>query len=282
MTPLASAFASLRQEKRCGFVPFVVAGDPDLETTTELITTLADAGATAIEVGVPFSDPIADGPVIQRAAQRAITRGVTLTGVLAITARAARTSSAPLVLFSYYNPILQFGLRKFADAARQSGVAGVLVTDLPAETAGPLRSLLHERGIDLIFLVAPTTSDTRLQQIAKLASGFIYAIARTGVTGTHRELADESETLVNRVRAVSDLPVAVGFGITKRAQAAAVCRYADAAVVGSRLVAEIEEATSARKWRRKAVIERVAACAKEFAGLTREDASGPKRRPSSN
>ena len=279
MTPLASAFAALREEKRCGFVPFVVAGDPDLATTTELITTLSDAGATAIEVGVPFSDPIADGPVIQRAAQRAITRGVTLTAVLEITAR-ARTSSAPLVLFSYYNPILQFGLRKFADAARRSGVAGVLVTDLPAETAGPLRSLLHERGIDLIFLVAPTTSDTRLQQIAKLASGFIYAIARTGVTGTHRELADESETLVNRVRAVSDLPVAVGFGITKRAQARLVCQYADAAVVGSRLVAEIEEATSTTKWRRSAVIERVAGCAKEFAGLRTAPPSGPTRRPS--
>ena len=279
MTPLASAFASLRQENRCGFVPFVVAGDPDLETTASLITALSDAGATAIEVGVPFSDPIADGPVIQRVAQRAITRGVTLAAVLEVTAQAARTSSAPLVLFSYYNPILQFGLRKFAEAARRSGIAGVLVTDLPAETAEPLRALLHERGIDLIFLVAPTTSDARLRQIAKLASGFIYAIARTGVTGIHRELTDESETLVNRVRAVTDLPVAVGFGIIKRAQARAVCRYADAAVVGSRLVAEIEEATSAPKWRRNAVIERVAACAKEFSGVARTPRQRAKTPP---
>ena len=277
MTPLASAFASLRQEKRCGFVPFVVAGDPDLETTTELISALDDAGATAIEVGVPFSDPIADGPVIQRAAQRALSRGVTLAGVLAITARVVRKSSAPLVLFSYYNPILQFGLRKFAEAARRSGVAGVLVTDLPAETAEPLRALLHDRDIDLIFLVAPTTTDARLRQIVKVASGFIYAIARTGVTGTHRELTDESQTLVRRIRSATDLPVAVGFGITKRAYASAICRYADAAVVGSRLVAEVEDATAGAKWRRASVVERVAACAKEFAGLRRPAGKRAKR-----
>ena len=269
MTPLASAFASVRQEKRCGFVPFIVAGDPDLETTTELITTLSDAGATAIEVGVPFSDPIADGPVIQRAAQRALSRGVTLAAVLQVTARAAETRSAPLVLFSYYNPILQLGLRKFADEARRSGIAGVLVTDLPVETAEPLRTLLHERKIDLIFLVAPTTSDARLRQIAKLGSGFIYAIARTGVTGTHRELTDESELLVRRIRSVTDLPVAVGFGIIKRAQARSVCRYADAAVVGSRLVAEIEEATANAKWRRTAVVQRITECAREFTNLRR-------------
>ncbi|CAN5710391.1 tryptophan synthase subunit alpha [soil metagenome] len=269
MTALASAFASLRRQNRCGFVPFVMGGDPDLATTAQLIGTLSETGATAIEVGVPFSDPIADGPVIQRAAQRAISRGVTLTAVLQMIADTA-ADSAPLVLFSYYNPILQLGLQKFAEEARAAGVAGVLVTDLPAESAGPLRALLHERGIDLIFLLAPTTSDARLRQIAELASGFIYVIARTGVTGTQRELADESEALVRRVRSVTDLPVAVGFGITKRAQAQAVCRYAEAAVVGSRLVAEIEEATVGTKWRRDAVVERVAACARQFIGLKKQ------------
>jgi tryptophan synthase alpha chain len=157
-------------------------------------------------------------------------------------------------------------LRKFADAAERCGIAGVLVTDLPAEAAEPLRALLHERGIDLIFLVAPTTNETRLRQIAQLASGFIYAIARTGVTGTQRELQDESEALVQRIRSVSDLPVAVGFGITDRARARAVVRYADAAVVGSRLVAEIEDAT-AGKWRRKAVVQRITECAREFTNL---------------
>ena len=266
MRPLEQAFAALRDRKRAGFIPFIVAGDPDLDTTVELLRALSDAGATAIELGVPFSDPAADGPVIQRAGQRALTRGVTLADILAMLAKEHAGISAPLVLFGYYNPILQFGLRKFADAAQRCGIAGVLVTDLPAEAAEPLRTLLHEREIDLIFLVAPTTNDTRLRQIAQLASGFIYAIARTGVTGTHRELQDESETLVRRIRSVSDLPVAVGFGITDRARARAVVRYADAAVVGSRLVAEIEDAT-AGKWRRKAVVQRITVCAREFADL---------------
>jgi tryptophan synthase alpha chain len=264
---LQEAFAAAREQKRTGFVPFIVAGDPDLETSAELLRALSDVGATAIEVGVPFSDPAADGPVIQRAGQRALSRGVTLHDILEMLAKHGGTISAPLVLFSYYNPLLQFGLRKFADAAQRCGVAGVLVTDLPAEAAEPLRSLLHERDIDLIFLVAPTTSDVRLQHIAKLASGFIYAIARTGVTGTHRELQDESETLVHRIRATTDLPVAVGFGITDRARARAVGRYADAAVVGSRLVAEIEEATAERKWNRKALVRRITECAQDFTGL---------------
>jgi tryptophan synthase alpha chain len=267
VSALDQAFASLREQKRSGFIPFIVAGDPDLDTTAELLRALSDAGATTIEVGVPFSDPAADGPVIQRAAQRALSRGVTLADILALLEKERDAISAPLVLFSYYNPLLQFGLRKFADAAKRCGIAGVLVTDLPAEAAEPLRGLLHERGIDLIFLVAPTTSDARLRRIAQLASGFIYAIARTGVTGTQRDLQDESETLVRRIRAVTDLPVAVGFGITNRARARVVARYADAAVVGSRLVAEIEEATAERKWRRNAVVQRIIQCAREFVNL---------------
>jgi tryptophan synthase alpha chain len=273
VTPLARAFANLQQQNRCGFVPFLVAGDPDLETTPELIAALASSGATAIEVGVPFSDPTADGPVIQRAAQRALNRGTTLARIFQMLRDLHSGNTTPLVLFSYYNPILQFGLRRFADQAKRAGVAGVLVTDLPPEAAEPLRVLLCERGIDLIFLVAPTTSDERLQLIAQLASGFIYAIARTGVTGTHRELADESATLVQRIRSVSDLPVAVGFGITKRQQANAVCAYADAAVVGSRLVAEIEDASAAGKWQRKRLVERISSCAREFAQLTRRRTS---------
>ena len=267
MRPLEQAFAALRESKRGGFIPFIVAGDPDLESSAELLRALSDAGATAIELGVPFSDPAADGPVIQRAGQRALSRGVTLADVFAMLSKKPSAIAAPIVLFGYYNPVLQFGLRKFADAAQRCGVAGVLVTDLPAEAAEPLRTLLHEREIDLIFLVAPTTSDTRLRQIAKLASGFIYAIARTGVTGTHRELEDESETLVRRIRAVTELPIAVGFGITDRARARAVARYADAAVVGSRLVAEVEDATANGKWRRNRVVQRITECAREFTNL---------------
>lgn len=267
MTPLASAFAALRKENRCGLVPFVVAGDPDLETSAAVIGALAKLGATAIEVGVPFSDPIADGPVIQRAAQRALTRGVTLAGVFAMLRSLDQGKSVPLVLFSYYNPILRFGLRKFADEAQRCGIAGVLVTDLPAEASAPLRALLHEREIDLIFLVAPTTADARLRHIAQAASGFIYAIARTGVTGTQRDLTDESELLVRRIREVTALPIAVGFGITKRAQAHCVCRYADAAVVGSRLVAEIETLTAKPGWRRSDVVAGMIECARQFIEL---------------
>ena len=267
MSRLEQAFASLREGKRVGFVPFIVAGDPDLEASAELLRALSDVGATAIEVGVPFSDPAADGPVIQRAGQRALSRGVTLADILAMLEKRQSDICAPLVLFGYYNPLLQFGLEKFADAAQRCGIAGVLVTDLPAEAAEPLRTLLHERDLDLIFLVAPTTNDVRLRQIAKVASGFIYAIARTGVTGTHRELEDESETLVRRIRAVTDLPIAVGFGITHRARARAVGRYADAVVVGSRLVAEIETATGERKWSRKALVKRITECAREFTDL---------------
>lgn len=267
MRRLEEAFASLREDRNAGFIPFIVAGDPDLDTTVELLRALSEAGATVIELGVPFSDPAADGPVIQRAGQRALARGVTLANIFAILAKTRADISAPLVLFGYYNPILQFGLRQFADAAKRCGIAGVLVTDLPAEAAEPLRTLLQERGIDLIFLIAPTTNDTRLRQIAELASGFIYAIARTGVTGTNRELQDESETLVRRIRSASDLPVAVGFGITDRARARAVTRYADAAVVGSHLVAEIEAATAGGKWRRNAVVQRITECAREFTNL---------------
>lgn len=270
MTPLARAFENLQHENRCGFIPFVVAGDPDLQTTPALINALASNGATAIEVGVPFSDPIADGPVIQRAAQRALNRGTTLAAIFEMLQQLRSTNETRLVLFSYYNPILQFGLRSFADDAERAGVAGVLVTDLPPEAAEQLRVLLCERSIDLIFLVAPTTSDARLRQIARLASGFIYAIARTGVTGTHKELHDESQSLVARIRSVTELPVAVGFGITKRAQARAVAEYADAVVVGSRLVAEIEDVTSAGKWQGPHLVERITRCAREFTQLKRK------------
>lgn len=263
MSLLANGFASL-EGKRCGFVPFIVAGDPDLQASVALIRALSRLRPVAIEVGVPFSDPIADGPVIQRAAQRALQKGATLSRILAMLQGINAAERAPIVLFSYYNPILQFGIEKFAHAAAERGVAGVLVVDLPAEAAATLHEQLRRRNIDLIFLVAPTTSDARLKQIVLRASGFIYAVARTGVTGTARELTDESEQLVRRIRAATDLPVAVGFGITNRAQARRVCRYADAAVVGSRLVAEIEEASAQEGFRRDALVRRVVACAEQF------------------
>lgn len=265
MSVLRRRFAELRAEKRHGFVPFLVAGDPDLTTTGKLVEALGQLEPTAIEVGVPFSDPTADGPVIQRAAQRALQNGTTLAQILEMLRGLRPNDRAPIVLFSYYNPIFQFGLANFARRAAASGVAGVLVVDLPSEAATPLREHLRRQKIDLIFLVTPTTSAVRLRAIARLASGFIYAVARTGVTGTARELVDESEALVRRVRAASSLPVAVGFGITNRAQARRVCRYADAAVVGSRLVAEIEKGTSGKSFRREEMIKAVVNCAREFA-----------------
>ncbi len=257
MISLQEGFARKAAQKRAGFIPFLVAGDPDLATTGKLLIGLSKLKPVAIEVGVPFSDPTADGPVIQRAAQRSLEKGTALAGILALLRSFAPNELAPIVLFSYYNPIFQFGTEKFARVAAECGVAGVLVVDLPAEAAAPLQEQLRGRKIDLIFLVTPTTTDVRLKQIARLASGFIYAVARTGVTGTARELTDESDRLVARIRALTNLPVAVGFGITNGAQARRVCRYADAAVVGSRLVAEIEEARNP--------VKAAVACARQFA-----------------
>lgn len=264
MSAIQERFAACRAEKRGGFIPFVVAGDPDLETTAELLVTLSRLEPVAIEVGVPFSDPTADGPVIQRAAERALRQGTTLAGIFQMLGSLPRSQTAPVVLFSYYNPILQFGIRRFVRAAADCGVAGVLVVDLPAEAATTLHQQLRRQRIDLIFLVAPTTSNQRLKHIAQLASGFVYAVARTGVTGTASALADESRRLVARIRETTDLPVAVGFGITTREQARRVCRSADAAVVGSRLVAEIESATARKAFTRAAVVRRVIRCARQF------------------
>ena len=264
MNSLKESFERKASEKRAGFIPFIVAGDPDLATTGRLLLGLSKLEPVAIEVGVPFSDPTADGPVIQRAAQRSLAKGTSLAGILALLKSLSPNELAQIVLFSYYNPIFQFGMAKFARAAAESGVAGVLVVDLPAEAAAPLQEQLRRKKIDLIFLVTPTTTNLRLKQIARLASGFIYAVARTGVTGTARELRDESESLVARIHALTNLPVAVGFGITNRAQARRVGRYADAAVVGSRLVAEIE-AASGKATNRAKVVRAAIECARQFA-----------------
>lgn len=249
------------------FIPFIVAGDPDLETSSKLILALNQLQPTAIEVGVAFSDPTADGSVIQRSGQRALRNGTDLNGIFAMLQRTHHRNRAPIVLFGYYNPILRFGIDRFVRSAKRSGVAGVLVVDLPAEASIPLEKALQRQKIDLILLVAPTTSDQRLKKIARLARGFIYAVARTGVTGNTRELEDESRRLVSRIRAVSGLPIAVGFGITNAAQARRVRRYADAVVVGSRLVAEIEIAAAKAKSNRDAVVQHVMTCARQFPGL---------------
>lgn len=238
---IRDAFKRLRGEGRRGFIPFITAGDPDLETTRALVLELARAGATAVELGVPFSDPVADGPTIQRSSERALRRGVGLSDVLSVVREARRETDVPVVLFGYFNPVMQFGVERFAEDAARAGADGVLVTDLVPEESADFNAALTRRGLDQIFLVAPTTSDARLRSIAARASGFIYAVSRAGVTGARTDLSTEAAHLVARVREVSELPVAVGFGISTPEHVSEVWTYADAAVVGSALVAEIEK-----------------------------------------
>jgi tryptophan synthase alpha chain len=238
---IAETFARLRQEGKRGLIPFIVAGDPDLRTTGELLVELARAGASLIELGVPFSDPIADGPVIQRASMRALRYRVSLTQILEVVSDARKETDVPIVLFSYFNPLLQFGVRRLSAEARRAGVDGVLVTDLVFEEAEEFGIALAEYDLDPIFLVAPTSTEERLRMIAGRARGFIYAVSRAGVTGARADLSAEAERLVARVREISDLPVAVGFGVSNSEQVADVWRYADAAVVGSAIVAEMEK-----------------------------------------
>jgi tryptophan synthase alpha chain len=238
---IADAFKTLKGAGRRGFIPFITAGDPDLETTRALIPELARAGATVVELGIPFSDPVADGPTIQRSSERALRREVGLRQVLELLASARRETDVPVILFSYFNPLLQYGVERLAEDAARAGADGILATDLVPEESADFGAALGRRGLDQIFLAAPTTSDARLRMIAERASGFVYAVSRAGVTGARADLSAEAARLVGRVRAVTDLPVAVGFGISSPEQVEEVWRYADAAVVGSALVAEIEK-----------------------------------------
>ncbi|HKG58565.1 MAG TPA: tryptophan synthase subunit alpha [Pyrinomonadaceae bacterium] len=239
MGRIADAFTTLKRDGKKGFIPYLTAGDPDLATTDQLLVTLAQH-ATLIELGVPFSDPMADGPVIQRASERALKNNFGLQDILDTAARARKQIETPIILFSYYNPLLQFGLAQVAGAAKKAGVDGVLVTDLTPEEAGEFEAELRAHDLDMIFLIAPTSTDERLQLVADHASGFIYAVSRAGVTGARDTVSAEAEKLVNRMREFSSLPIAVGFGISNAAQVADVSRYADAVVVGSALVAEME------------------------------------------
>ena len=236
MSRIAATFEALKRNEKKGFIPFITVGDPDLNTTLELIIELARAGAGVIELGVPFSDPMADGPVIQRASERGLRHGFGLAEIFDLVRAVRKQSDIPIVLFSYFNPLLQFGLEKLAREAEHAEIDGILVTDLIPEEAGRFRSMLRAHEIDLIFLAAPTSTDARLKMIAERASGFIYAVSRAGVTGARDDLSAEAEKLVNRLRQVSELPVAVGFGISKPEQVQEVWRYADAAVVGSAIV----------------------------------------------
>ena len=203
MSRIAQTFARLQQEEKRALIPFIIAGDPDLKTTTELLVELAHAGASLIELGAPFTDPVADGPVIQRASMRALRNGTNVSKVLNVIREARREIDVPIVLFSYFNPLLQFGAERLSDEARRAGVDGVLVTDLPPEACGDFVATLAKNELDSIFLVAPTSTDERLRMIAQRARGFIYAVSRNGVTGPRAEINADVEKLVGRVRDVT-------------------------------------------------------------------------------
>ena len=241
MSRIAETFATLKRLGRGGFIPFITAGDPDIATTELLLIELAAAGADIIELGVPFSDPVADGETIQRASERALRKGTTVSDVLSCVSHAKQHTDVPIVLFSYFNPLLSFGRDRLANDAKKAGLDAVVVTDLIPEEAETWTKTLIQFELDPIFLVAPTTSDKRLKQIARQARGFIYAVSRAGVTGARDEMTGDAETLVKRVRSVSDLPVAVGFGISTAEQVREVWRFADAAVIGSAIVSQIEK-----------------------------------------
>ena len=226
-------------------VAYVTCGDPDLVTTRDIVVAAIDAGAAVIELGVPFSDPVADGPVIQRASERALKRGTTLKDVLKVAADVrSRRPAAGLIIFSYFNPILRLGLERFCAQAAEAGVDGALVTDLPVEEAADYLKSMRERELATIFLAAPTSTDQRLRRIAEASSGFVYAVSRTGVTGTRQQVATDARQLVARIRAFTKLPVAVGFGISTAEQVAEVGQFAEAAVVGSAIVQAVEQAAS--------------------------------------
>ena len=239
---LEAAFGRARAAGRLAFIPYITAGDPDLDTSARIVAALQRGGADLIELGVPFSDPIADGAINQRAAERALRAGVTLRAVLDLAGRLAGQGAPPLVLFTYYNPIHRIGLREFARRAAGSGVSGVLVTDLPLEESEDLQAALQQEDVGLIHLLSPTSSDERMARIGRVARGFIYLIARTGVTGARSDLADGLADCVRRVRsAAGETPVAVGFGIGHADQVRALTGCADGVVVGSALVRLIEQ-----------------------------------------
>ena len=243
-TRISKRFAELRASGELGIVAYITAGDPSLDATVKFVLALAEAGADVIELGVPFSDPVADGPTIQRASERALKAGTTLAGVLGLVRRIRESSQVPLVLFSYYNPILQMGLEKFASAAANGGADGVLATDLTPEESQEYRRILAGHNLDTIFLGAPTSTDERLAKIAACSSGFLYLISRTGVTGAKDALPDDLPALLRRARSATKLSIAVGFGISLPGHVSVLGGLADAAVVGSALVSEIEKAKS--------------------------------------
>ncbi len=256
MTAIPVMTMALTFNSKPALVAYVTCGDPDLDTTREVVLAAIRAGADAVELGVPFSDPVADGPVIQRAMERALKSGTTLAQVIELARQIRIEAAAGLIIFSYLNPIMKFGLARFCAAAQDAGIDGALVTDLTVEESGDYLRAMRARRLDTVFLAAPTSPDERLKRIAEASRGFVYAVSRTGVTGTRRELPADARDLVARIRKFTSLPVALGFGISTPEQFAEVGAFADAAVVGSAIVQVIE--SSGRERAPQAVEEWVA------------------------
>ncbi len=238
---ITGTFRELISSGRKAFVPFITAGDPDLETTVALVREIERSGGHIVELGIPFSDPLADGPVIQRASERALRHGYRLADYLGAVSEIRKNSAVPIVLFSYFNPVLQYGLGRLAGDAAAAGVDGVLVTDVTPEEGDEYCAIMIRHGLDPIFLVAPTSGPERVARILSCCRGFVYVISRTGVTGARERLSDSVVPTLARVRAQSDLPVAVGFGISRPEHVRSVWEVADGAVVGSAIVTEIEK-----------------------------------------
>jgi len=241
MNRIDSKFRALKKKGEAALIPFVTAGDPDMATSLKILRALEKGGADAIELGIPFSDPMADGATIQRASERALKNGATLPRVLDMVRKFRRQSSVPLILFGYYNPIFRYGLRRFARDAAVAGVDGLLCVDLPPEESGELAGHAAKAGLDLIFLLAPTSDGERIRLVARKGRGFIYYVSVTGVTGARRQLEGHLQSQVERIRRYSRLPVGVGFGISRPEHAARIASFADAVVVGSALIAELEK-----------------------------------------
>ena len=241
MTRITNRWQQLRKENAKALIPFIMAGDPDIPKSIEIVLALAEAGADVIELGVPFSEPIADGPVVQRAGERALKQGAYLPAILDMVRQIRTRSEVPLLLFSYLNPILRYGLDRFAADAVAAGADGALITDLSVEEAEPFVAGMRRHGLDTVFLAAPTSTDARLRRVAELSTGFVYAITRMGVTGAREQLSDAITPLVDRLRACTDLPIAAGFGISRPEHLAALAPLVDGVVVGSALVRCLEE-----------------------------------------
>ena len=244
MSRIHKTFEHLQAAGKKALIPFITAGYPDIGTTEQCIYQLEKSGADLIELGVPFSDPMADGPVIQAASEHALRKGTTLKKILDLVKRVRNKTDLPILLMGYYNPFFTFGLAHFADEAKKAGVDGVLVVDLPPEEAGPLKAETERTGLDLIFLLAPTSDDSRIQLVAKNATGFIYYVSLTGVTGVRSQLDKDIRKQVMQIKKKSNLPVAIGFGISTPEQAKRVAHWADAVVVGSAIIKIIENSTS--------------------------------------